>query len=201
MKINAKDIAQLRKQTGVGMMDAKQALVEAGGDFDQAIELLRRKGAIKAAKKSDRETREGIVFSYVHGDKIGVLLELNCETDFVARNEEFRALAHEIALQIAAMNPLYISEEDVPQEVLEKERALIVEQLAEEKKPTNVMAQIVDGKIAKFLEEVVLLNQPYIKDENRSIKQLIEEAIQKLGENIQVGRFTRYSIEDSPVAC
>ncbi|MCA9388169.1 translation elongation factor Ts [Candidatus Berkelbacteria bacterium] len=202
MEIKATDIAKLRKSTGVGMMDAKKALVESGGDFDKAIDALRKAGAAKAAKKADREAVEGYIATYIHGEgRIGVMVEVNCETDFVAKNDDFKALAHEIALHIAAMNPLYITEEDIPAEVLEKEKELVVEQLKSEGKPADRLEQIVEGKLAKYMEEVVLLNQPFVKDDKKSVGQLIQDGIQKIGENIQVTRFARFTIEGNPNAC
>lgn len=202
MEIKAVDIARLRKSTGVGMMDAKKALVEAEGDFDKAIDSLRKAGAAKAAKKADREATEGYIATYIHGEgRIGVMVEVNCETDFVAKNDDFKALAHEIALHIAAMNPLYITEDDIPAEILEKEKELIVEQLEAEGKPADRLEQIVEGKLAKYMEEVVLVNQPFVKDDKKSIGQLIQDGIQKIGENIQVTRFARFTIEGNPNAC
>ena len=202
MEIKATDIAKLRKSTGVGMMDAKKALVESGGDFDKAIDALRKAGAAKAAKKADREAVEGYIATYIHGEgRIGVMVEVNCETDFVAKNDDFKALAHEIALHIAAMNRLYITEEDIPAEVLEKEKELVVEQLKSEGKPADRLEQIVEGKLAKYMEEVVLLNQPFVKDDKKSVGQLIQDGIQKIGENIQVTRFARFTIEGNPNAC
>lgn len=203
MSISASDIAKLREQTGAGIMDVKKALEEANGDFDKATEILRKAGAAKAQKKADREAREGIVVSYIHGSlgKVGVLLELNCETDFVAKNEEFKAMANEIAMQIAAMNPTYIKEEDVPAEVIEKERSIYAEQDEIKGKPEDIAAKIIDGKLAKFYEEVVLLNQPHIKDGSKTIKDIIESGVQKFGENIQVGKFARFSIEQGATYC
>lgn len=203
MSITASDIAKLREQTGAGIMDVKKALEEASGDFDKATEILRKSGAAKAQKKAAREAREGIVVSYIHGSlgKVGVLLELNCETDFVAKNEEFKAMANEIAMQIAAMNPTYIKEEDVPAEVIEKERSIYAEQDEIKGKPEDIAAKIIDGKLVKFYEEVVLLNQSYIKDGSKTIKSILEEGVQKFGENIQVGKFARFSIEQGATYC
>ncbi len=203
MSISASDIAKLREQTGAGIMDVKKALEEANGDFDKATEILRKAGSAKALKKADREAREGVIVSYIHGalGKVGVMVELNCETDFVAKNEEFKAMANEIAMQIAAMNPTYIKEEDVPAEVVEKERSIYAQQDELKGKSEEIATKIIDGKIAKFYEETVLLNQSYIKDGSKTIKSLLEEGVQKFGENIQVGRFARFSIEQGATYC
>ncbi len=190
---DANTIKQLREQTGAGIMDVKEALNEAGGDLDKAVEILRKKGLAKQAKKSDRTANEGIVESYIHaGGRIGVLVEVNCETDFVARTDDFKALVKEIALHIAAANPLYISSEDVPMEVIEKEKEIYKEQFAG--KPDDVIAKMLEGKIAKYYEEACLLNQPFVKDGDKTIGELLGEATGKMGENIQVRRFTRYML-------
>ncbi len=190
---DANTIKQLREQTGAGIMDVKEALNEAGGDLDKAVEILRKKGLAKQAKKSDRTANEGIVESYIHaGGRIGVLVEVNCETDFVARTDDFKALVKEIALHIAASNPLYISSEDVPMEVIEKEKEIYKEQFAG--KPDDVIAKMLEGKIAKYYEEACLLNQPFVKDGDKTIGDLLGEATGKMGENIQVRRFTRYML-------
>lgn len=200
--ISSSDISKLREQTGAGIMDVKKALEDASGDFEKATEILRKSGALKAQKKSERVAKEGIVFSYIHGiGKIGVLLELNCETDFVAKTDDFKKLAGEIAMQIAAMNPLYIKEDDIPTEVIEKEREIATSQVDIKGKSSEVVEQIANGKIAKYYEEVVLLNQPYIKDPNKTIKNLMDESVQKFGENIQIGRFARFSVEQGATVC
>jgi elongation factor Ts len=186
-------IKELREQTGAGIMDVKEALEEAGGDRDKAIELLRKKGLAKQAKKADRAANEGIIESYIHaGGRIGVLVEVNCETDFVARTDDFKNLVKEIALHIAAANPLYISVEDVPTEVLEKEKEIYKEQAGD--KPDDVVEKMLEGKIQKFLEEVCLLSQPFVKDNEKTIGDLLGEATGKMGENIQVRRFARYML-------
>ncbi len=186
-------IKELREQTGAGIMDVKEALEEAGGDRDQAIEFLRKRGLAKQAKKADRVANEGIVESYIHaGGRIGVLVEVNCETDFVARTDDFKDLVKQIALHIAAANPLYISEEDVPAEVLEKEKEIYKEQAGD--KPEDVLEKMLAGKMEKFLEEVCLLNQPYVKANEKTIGDLLGEATGKMGENIQVRRFARYML-------
>ncbi len=195
MTVSVEQVKKLRAATGAGILDCRKALEEAGGDFDKAVEILRKKGAAKAAKKAGREAKEGIIDVYSHGGgRIGVMVELNCETDFVARTEEFRHLAHEIALQIAAMSPRYVSEEDVPEEVLEKEREIARERARAQGKPEHVLDRIVEGMISKFLDEVVLLRQTYIRDDSKTIRDLITEAIAKIGENIVVRRFVRWEV-------
>jgi len=194
-EITASMVKQLRDMTGAGMMDCKNALVEAEGDFDKAIEILRKRGAAKAAKKAGRTTNEGIIHAYIHHNKrVGVLLELNCETDFVARTDEFQQLAKNLAMQIAAMSPRWVKIEDVPEEVVEKEKEIYREQVKAAGKPDHVVEKIVEGKLKKFFEENCLLEQTFFMDESKKIKDLITEAIAKLGENIQVSRFVRMAI-------
>uniref|UniRef100_A0A7C5Z6C6 Elongation factor Ts n=1 Tax=Caldicellulosiruptor owensensis TaxID=55205 RepID=A0A7C5Z6C6_9FIRM len=191
--ITAEMVKELREKTGAGMMDCKKALEDAGGDMDKAIELLRERGLAKAAKKASRVAAEGIVESYIHGNgRIGVLVEINCETDFVARNEEFRQFAKDIAMQIAAANPKYVSREEVPPEVIEKEKAILRQQALNEGKPENVVDRIVEGRLEKFFEEVCLLEQPWIKNPDMKIKDLLTEKIAKIGENIVIRRFARF---------
>lgn len=186
-------IKQLREQTGAGIMDVKEALEEAGGEHDTAIEILRKKGLAKQAKKADRAANEGLVESYIHaGGRIGVLVEINCETDFVARTDDFKNLAKEIALHIAASNPLYVSPEDVPAEVIEKEKEIYKEQAGD--KPADVLEKMLEGKIAKYYEEVCLLSQPFVKDSEKTIAELLGEATGKMGENIQIRRFARFML-------
>lgn len=186
-------IKDLREQTGAGIMDVKEALEEAGNDRDKAVEILRKKGLAKQAKKADRVANQGLVESYIHaGGKIGVLVEVNCETDFVARTEDFQNLAKEIALHIAASNPLYISSSDVPAEVIEKEKEIYKEQAGD--KPADVLEKMLEGKVAKYYEEVCLLNQPFVKDNTKTIGELLGEATGKMGENIQVRRFARFML-------
>ncbi len=193
MTIDNNIIKQLREQTGAGIMDVKEALEEAGGDNDKAVEILRKKGLAKQAKKADRVANEGVVESYIHGGgRIGVLVEVNCETDFVARTDDFKNLVKEIALHIAASNPLYISTEEVPPEVIEKEKEIYKEQFAG--KPDDVIEKMLEGKIAKYYEEACLLNQPFVKDGDKTIGELLAEATGKMGENIQVRRFTRFML-------
>jgi len=184
-------IKEVRELTGAGINDVSEALKEAKGDKEKALELLRKKGLTKLSKKADRVAREGIIESYIHaGGKIGVLLELNCETDFVGRTDEFKSLAKELALHIAAANPLYVSEADVPPEVIEKEKEIYKEQ--SKGKPDDVVTKMVEGKLAKFYEEACLLQQPFVKDPDKKISQLIADAVAKMGENVQVRRFARY---------
>ncbi len=193
--MDVKDIQDLRKKTGAGIMDAKNALKEAGGDADRAVEILRARGASVANKKSEREASEGRVFSYTHsGDKIGVLLTILCETDFVARTEEFQRLGRGISLHLAAMNPLYLSRSDVSESDIEKEKAIYRQQARNENKPKEVIEKIVEGKIQKFYAENVLLEQSFVKDSDKTIKQIIEEEVARLGENIYIGKFVRYEI-------
>ncbi len=193
--IDAKLIASVREKTGAGIVDVKSALEEAGGDASKAEELLRKKGIIKAGKKSDRATGEGIVYSYIHGNKkVGVMVEVRCETDFVARNEAFTQLAHDIALHIAAMNPLYLEESAVPSELVEKEREFYKEEMKASGKPEEMMAKIIEGKLAKFYTDVCLLKQAFVKDETMTIEELVKSAIARMGENIQVKRFVRFHL-------
>lgn len=186
-------IKELRELTGAGIMDVKEALSESGDDRDKALDLLRKKGMAKMAKKSDRVAKEGIVESYIHaGGRIGALVELNCETDFVARTDDFKNLAKELALHIAAANPLYVSREDVPVEVIEKEQEIYKEQSAG--KPEDVMQKMIDGKLEKYYEESCLLEQPFVKDSAKKICDLISESTAKMGENVQVRRFARFHL-------
>jgi len=194
--ITASMVAELRTATGAGMMDCKKALVECSGDMQKAVDYLREKGIAKAAKKAERTASQGRMFSYIHSNaKLGVLLELDCETDFVANTDEFMTLGHEIAMQIAAANPTYIKPEDVPADVIEHETEVIKAQAREEKKPEKMLDKIAEGRIQKFYEDNCLLNQKYIRDPNVVIKDMIIENIAKMGENIQIRRFARFAIE------
>jgi elongation factor Ts len=198
MEINAETVKKLREKTGVGMMDCKKALVECNGDFEKAGQYLREKGLDKAAKKSSRPTREGIIDTYIHlGSKIGVMLEINCETDFVAKNEVFKELSHNIALHIAAAAPLYVSKEDVPQEVAAREMDIYKKQALNEGKPENVVEKIAEGKLSKFYQEICLLEQLYVKNNDLKIKDLINENIARIGENITVKRFARWVLGET----
>ena len=195
MAITASDVNALRQKTGVGMMDCKKALTEANGDMDKAIEILREKGMATAAKKAGRIAAEGVVDSYIHmGGKVGVLVEVNCETDFVARGDQFKALVHDIALQIAASKPLYVTKEEVPQDVLDKEKGILKIQAMNEGKPEAIAEKMVLGRIKKYYEDFCLLEQPFVKDPSKTVGQLITEAIASIGEKITVRRFTRYEM-------
>lgn len=181
--------------TGCGMVDCKDVLEEADGDLDNAVALLRKKGKAKAAKKSDRETAEGVVSTYVHGNnKLGVMVKLLCETDFVARNDRFQDLAHDIALHIAAMEPIAIMPEEVDADMVEKERELAQEQAKESGKPEEIQSKMVEGKINKFKEEKALLRQPFVKDPSKVVQDVIDEAVQELGENVSVAEFYRMEV-------
>lgn len=195
MDISAEMVKELRQRTGIGMMECKKALKESKGDIEKAITVLRKKGYARAKEKMDRETSEGVIGSYIHlNGKIGVLVEVNCESDFVARNEEFKELVKNIAMHIAASNPKYISSEDVPPEELEQEKEIIREQFKDSGKPPEIVEKIVEGKSKKFYEEVCLVNQPYIKDDKISVKQLVADYIAKFGENINIKRFARFEL-------
>jgi elongation factor Ts len=195
MEISPRAIKELRQRTGVGVMDCKKALLECAGNINEAIDFLRKKGLAKAAKRAGRQTAEGLITSYIHpGGKIGVLVDINCETDFVARTEDFRNLAKEIAMHIAAMNPIAISRDDVPPEVIEKEKEILRAEAATSGKPEKVMDKIVEGRLEKFFVEQCLLEQAYIKNPDITVKDLMSDTIAKLGENIIVRRFTRYQL-------
>ena len=188
-------IKKLREATGAGMMDVKRALEDAGWDEEKAVQLLRERGAMKAAKKADREAREGIIGHYIHhNQRVGVLVELNCETDFVARNELFQNLAKDLAMHIAMMNPRYVAAEEIPAEELEKERQIYIQAALNEGKPQQIAEKIAEGRLKKYLEEVVLLEQPFVKDDKVKVKELIQQAIAKIGENIVVRRFCRFEL-------
>ncbi len=191
----AKDVQELRQRTGAGMMDCKRALEETAGDMDKASELLRAKGAAKADKRAARVATEGLVHSYIHHNgKVGVLVEVNCETDFVARNEDFRTLARELALHIASAAPLAVDKDGVPVEAIERERRIFEQQVRQSGKPDHLIEKIVDGKVDAYYKEVVLLAQPWIREPKKTIADLVKEASAKLGENIVVRRFTRFQI-------
>lgn len=186
-------VKKLRDKTSAGMMDCKKALKEAGGKLEKAIEVLRKKGIAKAAKKSTRTAEQGVIESYVHmGGNIGVLVEVNCETDFVAKNDKFRELTKDLAMQVAAANPEYVSSEDVPEEIVNKEKEIIKTQIKD--KPENVIDKIVEGKLKKYYSQVCLLEQPYIKDPDLTIRDLVTQTIAKIGENIVIRRFVRYEV-------
>ncbi len=194
MSVSVDDIKKLRELTGVGLTDAKKALVETDGDFDKALEAMRKKGLTKAEKKGDREAREGLIEGYVHSGRIGVVVEVNCETDFVARLDDFKTLAHEIAMQIAAMSPKYVSEADIPAEEMERVRTELMASEALASKPEEMREKIVEGQLKKHFVEQVLMSQAYILDDSKTVEQHIKEAIAKLGENIVVRQFRRIEL-------
>jgi len=195
MEILASMVKDLREKTGVGMMECKSALVECQGDFEKAIVYLRERGLMSAAKKAGRTAADGVVAAYIHaGGKIGVLIEINCETDFVAKTEEFQNLARELAMQVAAANPVYVKKEDVPEDVIQRERGIYETQMGDSKKPAEIKEKILQGKLQKYFEEVCLLEQAYIKEPSKKVGQMVAEAVSKTGENIQVRRFARYKI-------
>lgn len=195
MAISASLVKELRERTGAGMMDCKKALTETGGDLEKAADYLREKGLAAAAKKAGRIAAEGIVEAYIHGaGRIGVLVEVNCETDFVAKTEEFRTLARDIAMQIAAVKPEFVRREDVPTEVVEKEREILRVQALNEGKPEKIVDKMVEGRIEKYYKEACLLEQPFIKDSDLTVKQLLTDKIAKIGENINIRRFARYEL-------
>lgn len=193
--VTAAMVKELRERTGAGMMDCKKALAETGGDMQKAIDYLREKGLAAAAKKAGRVAAEGVVDAYIHpGGKVGVLLEVNCETDFVARTDDFRALVHDLALQVAAAKPGFVRREDVPEEVLAREKEILAAQAAGEGKPEKVIGKIVEGRLEKFFKEACLLEQPFIKNPDITVGQLVNEHIARLGENIIVRRFVRFEL-------
>lgn len=194
MAVSIEDIKKLKELTGVGLTDAKLALVEADGNFDKALEAMRKKGLTRAEKKGDREAREGVIDSYVHGGRIGVVVEVNCETDFVARLDDFKKMAHEIAMQVAAMSPKYVTEAEIPAEEMERVRKESQERVAAEGKPAEIAEKIVDGQVKKHFAEQVLMSQTFILDEKKTVEQYVKENIAKLGENIVVRQFKRIEL-------
>jgi elongation factor Ts len=198
MEISAERVKELRQRTGIGVMECKEALAECEGDIDKAIAVLRKKGAARAQEKMNREASQGLVYAYIHMEgKLGVLVEVNCESDFVARNAEFKELAKNIAMQIAAANPRFVSSADIPAEELEQEKEIIRGQLQDTKKPPQIIEKIVEGKLKKYYQEVCLLDQPYIRDDKQTIQQLIASTVAKFGENIKVRRFARFELGKS----
>jgi len=194
-KISAQMVKQLREKTGAGIMDCKEALTECGGDINKAFDFLRKKGLATAAKRAGRTMTEGIIESYIHmNSKLGVLVEVNCETDFVAKNDDFKKFARNMAMHIAATNPVGIRQEDVPKEIIEKEKEIYREQVLEMGKPEKIADKIVEGKLNKYLQENCLINQPYVRDPEISIADLLNEMIAKIGENITIRRFSRFKI-------
>ena len=195
MEVTASLIKDLRERTGAGMADCKKALVEVDGDVDKAIDYLRTKGLAKAAKKAGREATEGSVVSYIHGGgRIGVLVEINCETDFVARNEDFQAFSREVSLQIAAMNPQFVRKDEVSADVVERERAVLLAKAKESGKPEPVFQKMVDGQISKWMKGICLLDQPFVKNPDKTMEQVQQELISKIGENIKIRRFVRFEL-------
>lgn len=194
MAVSVEDIKKLKELTGIGLTDAKVALVEADGDFDKALEALRKKGLTKAEKKADREALEGIIDSYVHGGRIGVLVEVNCETDFVARTDGFKDFAHQIALQVASMAPIYVSEDDIPAEEVERVREEAKNSDTLKGKPADMIDKIVDGQVKKHFADKVLLSQSYIMDDSKTVGDFLKETIAKTGENIVIRRFSRLEL-------
>ncbi len=192
-EVNLEQVKELREKTGAGMGDCRKALIETQGNMDKAAEWLREKGVAAAGKRSGKTAKEGKVYAYIHGNgKLGVLVEVNCETDFVMRTEDFEGLCHETAMQIAAMNPLYVKRQDVPQEVVEKEKEIYRAQVKESGKPANVAEKIVEGKLEKYFQETCLLEQAYIKDDKKNVETFLKEKIAKLGENLVIKRFVRF---------
>jgi len=197
MEISAVMVKELRERTGAGMMECKSALTEANGDMDKAVEILRKKGIAKAEKKASREVKDGLIHAYIHpGGKLGVLVEVNCETDFVARNDVFKEFVHNLSMHIAASNPISIDRENIPKEVLEREMRIYTGQAAESGKPVHIAEKIAAGKMEKFYTESVLLEQPYIRDPEKSVKDYLTEVIAKIGENISIRRYSRFQIGD-----
>ena len=194
MGVSIEDIKKLKELTGVGLTDAKGALVEADGDFDKALEAMRKKGLTKAEKKGDRETREGIIDSYVHSDRIGVVIEVNCETDFVARLPEFKEFAHQMAMQVAAMNPKYPTMEEIPADDYEAKKQELLASDDLQKKPENMREQIVEGQLKKYFAELVLMEQPFVLDDSMTVGERVKEQIAKSGENIRVSQFKRIEL-------
>lgn len=195
MEISAKQVKELRDATNAGFLDCREALDKAGGDFDKAVKYLREKGLAKAAKRGGREASEGFIELYSHGDgRVGVMVEVNCETDFVSRSDGFQKFAHELALQIAAANPLWVSEDQIPEDVLEQEREVARNRAKEEGKPDKIIGKIVDGRVKKFKDETCLLRQAYIRDESLTIQDLLSEKVGSIGENIVIRRFSRWEL-------
>ncbi|MFL2510732.1 MAG: translation elongation factor Ts [Candidatus Neomarinimicrobiota bacterium] len=195
MSVDAKLVKTLRERTGAGMMDCKKALMEVNGDLDLAVDQLRKSGIAKAEKKSSRAANEGVVFSYIHhGNKLGVLVEVGCETDFVAKTEGFNDLANSIAMQVAASNPLAVDESGIAKEILDREKEIFIDQAKSSGKPENVVEKIVEGKLNKFVQDNCLMHQSFVKNPDMTISQLVQEAVAKLGENITINRFVRFAL-------
>ena len=201
MSIDAKLVKTLREKTGAGMMDCKNALVDSNGDLDKAVDYLRKSGVAKAETKGTRDTRAGLVYSYIHaGGRLGVLLELNCETDFVAKTDGFTELAHNLAMQIAATNPLSLDRESIDDEIIVREKEIFTDQAKSEGKPDNIIEKMVEGRLSKFFQESCLLDQTYIKDPDKKVSDLLTETIATLGENISINRFIRFAVGENPAS-
>ncbi|NQV38165.1 MAG: translation elongation factor Ts [Candidatus Marinimicrobia bacterium] len=198
MSVDAKIVKELRDKTGAGMMDCKRALVESNGDLEKAVDYLRKSGIAKAEKKSTRSATEGLIYSYIHqGGRLGVLIDIGCETDFVANTDGFKELAHNIAMQIAATNPVSINRDDVPENVVSKEKEIYMEQAKSSGKPDHILEKIIEGKMNKYFEDVCLMEQAYIKDSDKKVQDLFTDIIATLGENIMVNRFVRFAVGES----
>ncbi|MBC8323738.1 MAG: translation elongation factor Ts [Candidatus Marinimicrobia bacterium] len=201
MSISAQVVKELREKTGAGMMDCKKALVDSKGDMAKAVDFLRKSGIAKAEKKGSRDVKEGIVYSYIHhGGRLGVLVEVNCETDFVAKTDGFKELVHNIAMQIAATNPVAVSSKDISKELIEKEKEIFTAQAKDSGKPDNIIEKIVEGRVQKYFQEVCLVEQPFIKDPDKRVGDIITETVATLGENITIGRYIRYAVGESIIS-
>ena len=201
MSISAQVVKELREKTGAGMMDCKKALVDSKGDMAKAVDFLRKSGIAKAEKKGSRDVKEGIVYSYIHhGGRLGVLVEVNCETDFVAKTDGFKELVHNIAMQIAATNPVAVSSKDISKELIEKEKEIFTAQAKDSGKPDNIIEKIVEGRVQKYFQEVCLVEQPFIKDPDKRVGDIITETVATLGENITIGRYIRYAVGESLIS-
>lgn len=195
MDIEIKMIQELRDKTGAGIVNCKKALTESGGNMEQAVDLLRKKGQKIAASKAERAANEGLIEAYIHANgQVGSLVEITCESDFVSKNEEFRSFAHDVAMQVAATNPLYLAPEDVPEEIMEKEKSIYRDQMKDENKPDDIIEKIIDGKVQKYYQENCLMKQAFIKDDKVTMEALLKSMIAKLGENMQIKRFVRFSV-------
>ena len=198
MSISAQVVKELREKTGAGMMDCKKALIDSKGDMEKAVDFLRKSGIAKAEKKGSRDVKEGIVYSYIHhGGRLGVLVEVNCETDFVAKTDGFKELVHNIAMQIAATNPVAVSSKDISEDLIKKEKEIFTAQAKDSGKPDNIIEKIVEGRVQKYFQEVCLVEQPFIKDPDKRVGDLITETVATLGENITIGRYIRYAVGES----
>jgi len=198
MSISAQVVKELREKTGAGMMDCKKALIDSKGDMEKAVDFLRKSGIAKAEKKGSRDVKEGIVYSYIHhGGRLGVLVEVNCETDFVAKTDGFKELVHNIAMQIAATNPVAVSSKDISEDLIKKEKEIFTAQAKDSGKPDNIIEKIVEGRVQKYFQEVCLIEQPFIKDPDKRVGDLITETVATLGENITIGRYIRYAVGES----